>query len=404
MAQINVSNMVADPWYKSTFQTTLLGARLNFHVPHDVFATTNIDEGTLLLLEHLPATEPKSVLDMGCGYGALGLPIAARYPQATVELVDRDLLPVAWAMKNAGQNNISNVNVHGSLGYRNTTPRPNEGYDWILCNVPARIGRPFIEHLLKAGRALLLPKGEVRIVVIRDLAPVIEELAAEHHWPITEAGRGPRHVVFALGSDSSEKPVALKEPTELYARDVVQIEGSKFERPYDLRGDDPRLLAQGLPVLLDALPRQAPRRALCFRASYGALPLICRKRWPEAEITAVDRDLLMTDFISRNARQLGLDGAKLTIRESAHFPDMLGPNQRYDLAVGELLAATGQKVANAELEALAASLDRGGQALVLTLDRLERDWIRPFAEGKRRLSIARVVAREGYAVVRLANI
>ena len=65
-----------DPWFKATLNLSALGQKLQMQIPHDVFSTQRIDEGTLLLLEHLPSREPATVLDMGCGYGALGLPIA----------------------------------------------------------------------------------------------------------------------------------------------------------------------------------------------------------------------------------------------------------------------------------------------------------------------------------------
>jgi len=91
----------ASPWFKTTFNLSVLETKLDLQVPHDVFSTMRIDEGTLLLLNNLPATEPTTVLDMGCGYGALGLPIAAHYPHAHVEMVDRDLLAVEWSQINA---------------------------------------------------------------------------------------------------------------------------------------------------------------------------------------------------------------------------------------------------------------------------------------------------------------
>ena len=88
-----------EPWYKSSLSLLVEGAKIKFRVPHDVFSTLRIDEGTELLLAHLPSTPAKRILDMGCGYGALGLPVAALNPKAKVEMVDRDLLAVEWAQK-----------------------------------------------------------------------------------------------------------------------------------------------------------------------------------------------------------------------------------------------------------------------------------------------------------------
>ncbi|MGK5087486.1 methyltransferase [Bdellovibrionota bacterium FG-2] len=195
--------MKNDPWYKTSLSYGSLGqARLRLDVPHDVFSTLRVDEGTLLLLEHLPKNQPHKILDMGCGYGALGLPIAAKFPGAQIEMVDRDLLAVAWSAKNAEQNQLSNVVAYGSLGYRDLKTQ-GRYYDWILCNVPARIGRPFIKSLLEQGRERLTLSGELRVVVIRDLAPLMVELGEELHWPVIEVARGPRHVIFSLTASSA---------------------------------------------------------------------------------------------------------------------------------------------------------------------------------------------------------
>jgi 16S rRNA (guanine1207-N2)-methyltransferase len=388
-----------DPWYRTHLRLDALGARLELSVPHDVFSTQRIDEGTRLLLDHFPSGVPRSVLDMGCGYGALGLPVAARHPRARVEMVDRDLLAVSWAAANAVENRLPNAVVRGSLGLRNVAAE-GRPFDWILCNLPARIGRPFMSYLLEAGRALLAQGGELRLVVIRDLAPAVEGLRAERRWPLTEAARGPRHTVFALAAEEGPS-CRPPEPEALYSRDQVEIAGLRLERPFDLGGDDPRRLATGLPVLVDALPRKPPRRVLCFRCGYGALPLVARARWPEAQVVAVDRDLLATEFTRRNAHRLALAGERLQVREVAHLPQALEPEERFDLALGELSPSAGKRVAAAELEALSRALSPGGQALVLALQKQEREWIvQPAAD--RRSAIHRVIARQGYVLLRLA--
>ena len=408
--------MKYDPWYKTTLTLPTEG-RLRFDIPHDLFSTIRIDEGTLLLLENLPDFSPKNILDMGCGYGALGLPIAAKFPNTRIEMVDRDLLAVAWAAKNAEHNHLTNVLTHGSLGYRDLAPSGPK-FDWILCNVPARIGRPFIKSLLKRGRDRLTAQGELRIVVIRDLAPEIVTLGKELGFPILENARGPRHVIFSLSSnpESPEKSMGSHaEDDDLYFRDSIEFDvgvGEKtklrFDRPFDLGGDDPKRLTSGLPVLRDALPRSPlPQhaRVFCFRIGYGILPLLCRTRWPEGHITAVDRDLLAATFTRRNADKLGLSGAKLEISETAHFPDFLASLEskaRFDLILGELSPSAGEKVLQSEIKAIAQALAPGGQALLLALSKIEREWVKPFA-AKNKLAILPVISREGYVVLRLTS-
>jgi len=396
--------MLTDPWYKETLRVSALGVSLKLAVPHDVFSTVKIDEGTHLLLGALPGRAPLAVLDVGCGYGALGLPVAAKFRDAHVDLIDRDLLAVEWSRANAESNGLANVKAQGSLGFQNFPP--STLYDWILCNVPARIGRPFIEHLLLAGRARLSSEGELRVVVIRDLAPLMEEIRVGLDLPLREEVRGPRHSVFSLPA-SSAPLLPLLVPDDLYLRDQVEISGIRLDRPFDLGGDDPRRLQSGLPVILDALPRRLeappgkpPRRVLTWRLGYGALALTAAARWPQADFTAIDRDLLATGFTRRNAEKTGIRADRLMIREIAHFPNAIRPGETFDLAMGELSPSAGEAVAIAEIESVKKALAPGGEAYLLCLDKIERDWVRKLAE-RRKLSIYRVINREGFTVLRL---
>ncbi len=392
---------MTDPWYKTTFQwKDRNGLSLSLRVPHDVFSTQRIDEGTLLFLEHLPKGNPKSILDMGCGYGALGLPIAARYPEAIVDMVDRDLLAVKWSSINANENNLKNVNAFGSLGFRDLSN--DAQYDWVLCNVPARIGQPFIRNLIEEGCAKLNAGGVLSVVVIRDLGTILEEMAKENEWPLLEVARGPRHTIYSIEKWRKTNPAP--ESADLYFRDQVDIQGMKLDRPFDFGGDDPKRLMSGLPVLFDSLPRQLPsggfKKTLCFRSGYGQVPLFARKRWPDTKVVVIDRDLLGTTFIRRNSIKLGLGGELLEVREAAHFPDAMRPDEKFDLVLGEISPSAGEAVLVSELNSILKSLSEGAEAILLCLEKVEREWLRPNAS-KVEGSLQLILKREGYTAIRL---
>src|SRR5207302_8720075 len=138
-------------------------------------------------------------------------------PQTSALLVDRDLLAVAASAHNARQLGLQNVRAAPGLGFRDLPPESS--FDWILCNVPARIGGAFIGHLLEAGRALLTEGGELRLVVIRDLERTVEaEAAARRMEGLARAARGPRHSVYALASSPRVKLPSLDDES-IYARD-----------------------------------------------------------------------------------------------------------------------------------------------------------------------------------------
>ncbi len=182
-------------------------------------------------------------------------------------------------------------------------------------------------------------------------------------------------------------------------RDTISLADLELERPFDLGGDDPKRLNLGLPVLLDALPRSTPKSVLCFRTFYGQVPLVAKKRWPDAQILAVDRDLLGTEFTRRNSTNLRLP---LEVRECAHFSDALKSGEHFDLILGELSPSAGDAVMRAEILAILQVLAPQGQALLLCLDKLVREWALPFAE-KNKISLSSVITREGFTVLRLRN-
>jgi len=357
--------------------------RLSLDVPWDVFSSQAVDEGTLLLLRHLPSGPPASLLDLGCGYGALGLPVAARWPSARCVLVDRDLLAVAAAAHNASALGLGNVEVRPGLGYRELA---GERFGWVLCNVPARIGPRAIRHLIEGGRAL---GAEVRAVVIRDLSAVVVGLGLDG---LVHVGRGARHDVFALPAAPAAIDLADE---EVYARDETEFAGLRLSRPYDASEDPAHF--RFLAVLAESLPRGAPARALAFRAGYGALPLHLKSRYTACQVLAQERDLLDAAFLRRNARRLRLE---VFVRETLFPADGLAPAS-FALVVGELSPAAGPSVAARELQDCAGLLEPGGEALILASEKQEREWL-PRATPKN-AALTVLLRREGASLLRISQ-
>ena len=371
------------PYARGRLVEKALGQTLALDVPWDLFASQGIDDGTLLLLQHLPDGEPRSVLDLGCGYGALGLPVAARWPQARCLLVDRDLLAVAASAHNAAALGLRNVESRPGLGYRDLA---GEQFDWVLCNVPARIGPRATRYLLEGGRAL---GATTRVVVIRDLRPVLEGLGLAG---LRHLASGARHDIFELLPGVARLDLADE---EIYARDQTQFMQLRLSRPHDASEDPAHQRA--LAVLADSLPRAAPKRALVFRAGYGAVPLFLKSRFPQAEVTAQERDLLDAAFLRRNAQALGLP---VLVRETL-FPAQGLAARSFGLVVGELSSPAGPGVAARELKEAADLLLPGGEALILASEKQEREWFPKAAPRGAALTV--LLRREGSSVLRISR-
>lgn len=371
------------PLIEHHFLVEALGQRLRLIAAAGLFSADRLDDGTLLLLQNLPSSAPSTILDLGCGCGGLGLPIAAAHPKAKLLLVDRDLLAVRYAERNAREHKIANVTCAGSLGYRDVGNGP---FDWILCNVPARIGRDAIAAFARGGAARLAPGGEVRFVVIRDLGPVVAEVLAAQGLEGRRTAQSARHEVWSI----ARKEGSTVEDDGIYLRDRVKVGDLELDRPADI-SEDPGHQKGGLPLLLSCLPAKPGARALVWRGGYGAVALTLARRG--AKVVSADRDLLALAFTGRNAA--GAAQAGIDLCRAAALDEVT--ESGFDTVVAEVQAAFGESGALEEWKRLAAAVRPGGSALVLGPDRTVKAALRKgAAEGH-----ALLANHGGWAVVRL---
>jgi 16S rRNA G1207 methylase RsmC len=95
------------------FTVTLRGFEFTFHSTWGLFSPRRIDDGSYLLIEHLEIGETDVSIDLGCGYGAIGIAIAKLSPAGHVHMVDKDYVALEYARKNAETNALTNCEVYG---------------------------------------------------------------------------------------------------------------------------------------------------------------------------------------------------------------------------------------------------------------------------------------------------
>ncbi|MEE9358728.1 MAG: methyltransferase, partial [Sedimenticolaceae bacterium] len=93
------------------FSETTRDQHLTYHTTWGLFSPKNLDHGSLLLLDYLQINEDDDTLDLGCGYGPLGLTMARLAPKGNSLLIDKDFVAVDYSRKNAELNNIKNAEV-----------------------------------------------------------------------------------------------------------------------------------------------------------------------------------------------------------------------------------------------------------------------------------------------------
>lgn len=159
------------PARETAFQAELCGTSLAFSATWGLFSPKGIDAGTHLLIEHIDIREGDICLDLGCGYGAIGITLAKCVQTSTVYMVDKDFVAVDYARKNVEQNRLQNCHVLLSNGFSHL---PNIQFDLIVSNLPANVGKELLQIFLLDVKHYLKPNGRLYVVTISGLREFIK--------------------------------------------------------------------------------------------------------------------------------------------------------------------------------------------------------------------------------------
>lgn len=154
------------------FETDLMGNRFTFNTTWGLFSPRGIDEGTDLLLNYLQVGANETILDIGCGYGPLGLAMGAHAKEGEVHMVDKDYLAVEYANRNAAQNELPHCKAYLSNGLSAVSDELR--FDTVVSNIPAKVGRELLTILLCESYRQMKPGGQIVVVTINGLRDFIK--------------------------------------------------------------------------------------------------------------------------------------------------------------------------------------------------------------------------------------
>ena len=143
----------------------LRGREFRFISDSGVFSKKTVDFGSRLLIETFRLNEEVAgdILDVGCGYGPMGLALAHAYPARLVEMVDVNERAMSLARRNAEANNIRNVKVYESNTY-DQVPEERQ-FAAIVSNPPIRAGKQVVHCILSEAHTHLLLGGTLTVVI-----------------------------------------------------------------------------------------------------------------------------------------------------------------------------------------------------------------------------------------------
>ena len=137
----------------------LLGEKMTFLTDAGVFSKKMVDFGSQLLLKCLEVNQGETVLDVGCGYGPLGLSLAKAYGvQAT--MVDINNRALDLARQNAERNK-----VEATIFQSNIYEQVKGKFDHVISNPPIRAGKQVVHEIIEKSQDFLETGGDLTIVI-----------------------------------------------------------------------------------------------------------------------------------------------------------------------------------------------------------------------------------------------
>ena len=147
-----------------TFSFNLRGHLLQLTTDNGVFSKQTVDFGTRTLISAIDFTNlpAGNLLDLGCGYGPIGLTLAKEQPQRQIMMADVNERALELARNNAAENRITNVQIQISDIYQQLQ---QQTYAAIYTNPPIRAGKAVVSAMITQAKNHLVLEGQLWLVV-----------------------------------------------------------------------------------------------------------------------------------------------------------------------------------------------------------------------------------------------
>lgn len=174
------------------FDQVLVGRQFRFRTTWGLFSPREVDAGTRMLLQYIEINPDDDCLDLGCGYGAIGMALASLAPQGRTILADKDFVAIEYARKNILINELKNCEAILSNGFDQLG---NLQLDVVAANIPAKVGRELLYIWLADAYRRLRPGGRLYVVTVTGLRVFFAKAMREVFGNYEKLKQGPHHTV-----------------------------------------------------------------------------------------------------------------------------------------------------------------------------------------------------------------
>jgi len=175
------------------FDARLGGRDFRFATTWGLFHPKGIDAGTALLLQQLEVEPEATCLDLGCGWGPIGLTLAHLAPAGHVHMVDKDFVAIEYAQKNADVNGCANTSIYLSNGFSHVPADVH--FDLVVSNIPAKVGGELLQFWMTQTHRRLHPGGALWVVTVAGLKDYIKRVFREEFGNYRKVKQNRTHIV-----------------------------------------------------------------------------------------------------------------------------------------------------------------------------------------------------------------
>ncbi len=293
---------------QSALDSSLIKKRVKFNfskvslrldLSQSLFSSFDVDIGTKALLNSLrkdDAINYSRILDLGCGYGPIGLFLKAQDPSRDVHMVDRDALAVAFTSHNAQVNDLR-VTVCPSLDYEGI----RDTFSLIVTNFPAKTATKGLQAFVYGASAHLTGDGVLALVVVRELTRALELILDDHSINILYKEYKRDYSIFHISFTAPIRP-----PEKRYKRKEMTL---SFSRKYAVKTafglpefDSLNFGTLALYSLLRDMKNSVFDSVLMLEPGQGHGAIVVMDSLKPTELVLGSRDLLSLTFAARNVR------------------------------------------------------------------------------------------------------
>ena len=142
--------------------TRLRGEPFKLLTASSVFSKKQVDPGTRLLTEAMQLPDAGAVLDVGCGYGAVGIAAATSNPRLHVVMIDVNMRAVQLARKNIKLNKVRNAEVRFGFLYE---PIKDSTFNCVLSNPPVSAGMETVKAIITHAPNIMADEATFQMVI-----------------------------------------------------------------------------------------------------------------------------------------------------------------------------------------------------------------------------------------------